>query len=364
VEPDELVNPGDSAATLNARAGFGWLGRMRQALAFGFSGRDTVVVALAGFLLRGGILLLAVPSAVLPSVIGLAGALGVNAFGIDGRPTTSFIELVVAISAGAAIYLLLATVGGSLVDIWLIEAASDPDDRSPRPEPAAPMFERALSLAGIRTLCLVPLALALAWAGTRIYGSAYNELTTPSSLGVPLAIRTVLGAADAVAVVAVVWLLEETIGAIAVRRLVLTGCGVWRAIGGALSQLVRRPITSVATVLISYMASALVIAAGIAAIATAFDWCRVAARIQQPIPLSLGIGQFSTTRDVRPALFLLAALTLAVAWLAASAFAGIASAWRSAALTGEVDEATSQAANKPSDSRLGLSETPPATSGH
>jgi hypothetical protein len=363
VEPVDLVNPGDSAAALNARAGFGWLGRMRRALAFGFSSRDTVVVALAGFLVRGGILLLAVPSAVLPSVIGLAGALGVDAFGIDGRPTTSFIELVVAISAAAAIYLLLATVVGSLVDIWLIEAALDRDDRSSRPEPAAPIFERALSLAGIRTVCLVPMALALAWAGTRIYGSAYNELTTPSNLGVPLAIRTVLGAADAVAVVVVVWLLEETVGAIAVRRLVLTGCGVWRAIGGALSQLVRRPITSAATVLLSYLASATVMAASIVAIGTAFDWCRVAARIQQPILLNLGIGPFSTTRDIMPALFLLAAIALAVAWLAASTVAGIASAWRSAALTGEVDEATSQAATKPSDSRLGLSETPPATSG-
>ena len=348
----------------HARAGSGWLGRMRWALAFGLSGRDTVVVALAGFMLRGGIVLLAVPSAVLPSVIGLAGALGVNAFGIDGRPTSSFFELVAVISAVAALYLLLATLVGSLVDVWLIEAALDPDGRSPsRPRPL-PSLDQLLSLAGIRAVCLVPLAVAVAWAGSRIYASAYTELTTPSSLGVPLAVRTVLGAADAVAFVLFVWLLEETIGAVAVRRLVLTRCGVWRAIGGALSQLVRRPITSAATVLLSYCASALAMAAGIAAIATAFDWCRVAARIQQPIPLSFGIGQLSTTRDIRPALFLLAALALAVAWLAASTLAGIASAWRSAAITAEVAEATSQAAGETSESRLGLSETTPATSGH
>ena len=358
MEPDELL------ATPHARAGFGWLGRMRRAMSFGLADRNTVLIALAGFMLRGGIVLLAVPSAVLPSVIGLAGALGVNAFGIDGRPTTSFFELVAVISAGAAIYLLLATIVGSLIDVWLIDAALDRKGGGPREQLSIPSLEQLLSLAGIRIVCLVPLALALVWAGSRIYTSAYNELTTPSSLGVPLAVRTVLGAADAVAVVVFVWLLGETIGAIAVRRLVLTDCGVWRAIGGALSQLVRRPLTSAATVLLSYAASALAMAAGIAAIATAFNWCRVAARILQPIPVTLGIGQFATTRDIRPALFLLAALALGAAWVAASILAGIASAWRSAAFTGEVDEATSQAAGQPSESRLGLSETPPATSGH
>jgi hypothetical protein len=359
-----VVEPVEPQAALPARAGLGWLGRMRRALAFGLSGRDTVVVALAGFMLRGGIVLLAVPSAVLPSVIGLAGALGVNAFGIDGRPTTSFFELVAVISAVAALYLVLAAVVGSLIDVWLIEAALDPDGLSTsRPRPL-PSLEQILSLAGIRALCLVPLAVAVIWAASRIYTSAYNELTIPSSLGVPLAVRTVLGAVDAVAVVVAVWLLEETVGAVAVRRLVLARCGVWRAIGGAVIQLVRRPITSTATVLLSYFASALAMAAGIALIASTFDWCRVAARIQQPIPLSLGIGQLSTTRDVRSVLFLLAALALGLAWVAASTLAGIASAWRSAAITGEVAEATSQAAGKPSDSRLGLSETTPTTSGH
>ena len=61
---------------------------MGLALAFGLGDLDSVVVALAGFLLRGGIVLLALPSVVLPSVIGIAGVTGVDAFGIDGRPTT------------------------------------------------------------------------------------------------------------------------------------------------------------------------------------------------------------------------------------------------------------------------------------
>jgi len=75
-------------------AGAGRASRMRCALGFGIADRDTIIVALAGFLLRGGIVLLLVPISVLPSVIGIAGATGVDAFGIDGRPTFWLFEMV------------------------------------------------------------------------------------------------------------------------------------------------------------------------------------------------------------------------------------------------------------------------------
>jgi len=348
----------------HARAGLGWLGRMRRATAFILSGRDAIVVSLAGFMLRGGVVLLAVPAAVLPSVFGLAGTVGVNAFAIDGRPTTTFIETVVAVSAVAAVWLMAAIVVGSLVDVWLIEAALEPPAGSLRESRPLPSLERLLSMAGVRVACLVPLAIALAWAGSRIYTSAYNELTTPSNLGVPLALRTVLGATDAVAVVVVVWLIEETIGAIAVRRLVLTGCSAPRAIGGAIVQIASRPISSAATVLLTHVASLVMMTAGMGLIATALDWCLAAVRIQQPIALSVGLGPLSTTRDFRPVVFVLAVLAVGAAWLVASLLAGLASAWRSATLTGEVANAIERATDEPSESGLGLSEIAVATSGH
>jgi hypothetical protein len=86
----------------------GWTARIRRALAFGVVDRDTIVVALAGFLLRGGVVLLLVPIAVLPSVLGIAGAIGVDAFGIDGRPTLWFFEVVAIVTVLAAVWLLLA----------------------------------------------------------------------------------------------------------------------------------------------------------------------------------------------------------------------------------------------------------------
>jgi hypothetical protein len=139
-----------------------------------------------------------------------------------------------------------------------------------------------------------------------------------------------------VVVVSLAWLVTETIAALAVRRLILADGGVLRSILGALTQIVRRPFSTVSTAVASTTASVLVMAITLAATATAFDWCRVAARNQQPIAISLGLGPLSTTRDFRPVVFVLAALVLSAAWVAAAGLSGIASACRSAAWTGEV----------------------------
>ena len=61
-----------------------WLGRVRLSATFGLVGSDVPTVALAGFLVRGGLFLLLLPGVVLPSVLGIAGAIGVHAFTFSG----------------------------------------------------------------------------------------------------------------------------------------------------------------------------------------------------------------------------------------------------------------------------------------
>ncbi|MGA3057443.1 MAG: hypothetical protein ABSE70_05315 [Candidatus Limnocylindrales bacterium] len=336
---------------------------MRLALAFGAGGFDIVVVALAGFLIRGGIVLLALPSVVLPSVIGIAGVTGVDAFGIDGRPTMWFFEIVTIVIGGVVAWLALASVIGSLIDVWLIEAAVGGTDRPIRRGRPLPGIGLLLDMVAVRGICLLPLAGALAWAGSRIYTAAYDELTTPSNLATPLPVRIVENAADAVILVTVVWLATETIAALAVRRLVLSDDGVRRSLVGALVQIVRRPASTAATVLASTGATVLATALALAATATAFDWCRVAARNQQPIAVALDFGPLSTTRDFRPVVFVLTALVLAIAWVTAAALSGIASAWRSAAWTGEVEASMSNDRIGPAPAELGLSGGPGERSG-
>jgi hypothetical protein len=313
----------------------GWLPRMRRAIQFGLGDADATVVALAGFLLRGGFIVVLLPIVVLPSVIGVAGATGVDAFGIDGHPTAWLFEIAAIVAVVAAAYLILAFVVGSLVDVIVIGAAIDHESGTTPRTRTLPSSGLVLDLAVVRAICAAPLGPAIYWAGVQIWASAYDELTTPTNLASPLVARVLQAVAPAVVVLAVAWLLSEVVGAIVIRRMILLDTGIIRSFAGGLFQMIRRPISTTATALISYGVSAGAIGLAIVASATAFDWCRIAARASQSITITIGVAPFSTTRDFRPVVFALTAAALCVSWLAALVIAGVTSAWRSAALTGE-----------------------------
>lgn len=337
----------------------GRTGRLARALAFGMTDGEASVVALAGFLLRGGIVLLALPSVMLPSVIGIASVTGVDAISIAGQPTTWLVGLIALAIVAAIAWLAVANLFGSLTDVWLIQMMLDPGQRTRHEGLPLPRMSLLLRLGAIRMICLAPLAIALAWAATRIFNATYDELTTPSNLTSPLPLRVVFAAGDAVAVVAFVWLATETIAAIAVRREVLAGGGTWRSLLGAAMEIVHRPISTLLTVVVSYATSAVAIGLALFATSIAFDWCRIAARNEEPIAVKLGIGGFSTERDFRPVVFALAIAALVVVWVAALAVSAVTSAWRSAAFTNEVADtlpATSSRAGADTQrSGLGLS---------
>jgi hypothetical protein len=339
------------------------MARTRDALAFGVTDIDTAVVALAGFLLRGGIVLLILPSVVLPSVIDIAGATGVAAFGIDGHPTPWLFEMVAIASAVAALYLILAFVVASLIDVWLIGAALKPQAGAATARRSAPQLGVLLDLAAIRAICVLPVAGVVVWAGSQIYTAAYNELTTPTNLVTPLAVRVVENASGAVAVLVLAWLASEVVSGVAVRRLILLNRGVWRSIAEALIQIARRPMSTAATIAVSFGASVAAIAIAMLATAVTFDWCRIAARNPDPITITIGIDPFATTRDFRPVVFLLAAAALCLAWIVALVLSGVASAWRSAALTGETLASEPTADLDAAAGRCGLLGAPSARSG-
>jgi hypothetical protein len=321
-----------------------WTHRTFRAIAFGLTDSETAVVALAGFLVRGGILVLLVPSVVLPSVLGAAAVTGVDAFGIDGRPTTWLYQVAAVVAVAAAIWLLLAFIVGSLVDAWLIDAALDTVGGAPGRARPLPSLKILLDLAGVRAVCALPLIVVGYWAGSRIYTVSYNELTAPTNLETPMVLRVFEGAADAIAVLGLAWLASEVIGAIAVRRTVLLDHGIWQSLGGAAVQLVRRPLSYAATVIVSYGASAVATVLSILATAAAFDWCNAAAR-----------SQAASTLDFRPVVFILTAFSLGLAWVFSLAVSGIASAWRSAAFTEETAAAADDRQISFARNRLGLS---------
>lgn len=326
-----VAQAGHPAAELGAPVRQGWLDRAGRAVRFGIADRDTVMVALSGFLIRGGILILLVPSLVLPTVIGLAAFTGVDAFGIDGRASVWLVEMAMAAALAAAAWLVAAFVVGSIVDVWLIEAELDPNGHSPRQRRPLPDRRMILDLAAIRAFLALPLIAAILWASSRVYTSTYNELTAPGDLSSPFVWRVFQGAADGFLVIGVAWLVTETLGAIAIRRAVLLDRGVYRSIAEAALQLLRRPVSSAATIVGTLATFAVAALFAIAATSTAFDWVRIAVRTSGPTNLLTGLTEF--------AVLVGAALVLGFAWVAALAVSGVASAWRSAAFTEETADA-------------------------
>jgi hypothetical protein len=326
-----LTAEASGAATRHEVAGSGsWLERIARAGRFAAADPDAVVLALSGFLLRGGIVVLAIPSVVLPSLIGLASVFGVNALGIDGRPTPWLISIVALGLAGAGLWLVAAVVVGSIVDVWLVRAALGGDARLVRRPQPLPGLGLLLDMAAIRVACLLPVGAAIAAVSQPIYSTAYDELTLPTNLADPLLVRVATRAAVPLAIVAVTWLITEMFAAIAVRRLFL-GAGVVGALTGTLGQIVRRPLQSLFTLIATSAVSFAALAVTTIATALAFLLCLDAARASSPVSVAVF-------------LFVASAVVLAFAWVVALAVAGIASAWRSAAWTEETASAWSRRA--------------------
>ncbi len=316
-----------------------WLGRARRTFRFGLGDTDAAIVALSGFLVRGGVVLLTLPSAMLPSLLGLAAVFGVNSFGIDGRPTAFLFSIVAVAVAAAALALAVGTLVGSAVDVWLIRAALEDDARAVRRPQPFPDLGLLLEMAAVRLACMFPLGIAIAVAASPLYDAVYGELTLPTNLTEPLLYRVVVRAALPLAAIALTWLACETVAGVAIRRLVMAGEGIWASLFGAVRQLVERPLTSFVTVAGTMVISVVGLALGMLATAFAFDSCLIAARLPNPVTLSISIGPLATNRDFRPLVFAAAALVLGAIWVAAMAIAGITSAWRSAAWTAETASA-------------------------
>lgn len=298
-----------------------------------------MVVALAGFLVRGGIVLLALPAVMLPSTLGVAGIVGVSGFGIDGQPTPYLLRLFVAVAIVLAIWLFAAAIFGSLVDCWLVEAALDPGGTSSRTARPLPSFALLVDLAAIRAVCLLPIVASLVFAVNRVYAVVYQELTAPTDLSSPLVLRVILGAVDAILLMVVAWLASEAFAAIWVRRVLLSGQGLWGTLRGTLGQIARRPLSTVMTAILTSAGSAIAIGLALVATSLAFGLCLQAARLSSPVAVTLGIGPLSTTRDFRPIVFLGAAALLGATWLLALVLSGLTSAWRSATTTTETLDA-------------------------
>ncbi len=277
--------------------------------------------ALVAFLARGGILLLVIPSVVLPTFIGIASFVGpasVTASGPGPR--------LVALIAIGALLVLAAAVGGSVVaaaaEMILHRSTVAPDGDDPgfmavtAPAGLRPGTAR---IAILRLLLLVPVVGLTALAVPAWVEVAYRELTLPTDPAMPFVVRVLAGAPLAGLGVAAAWLAAEVVGGFATRRAALLGASVPRALAGGLLDPLRAPIGTFLTVVIALAVSAAMLVPATWAVAAAW-----------------GMARSILAGDASPLAAVAVALVLAGAWLAALGLAGIAAAWRATLMTAEL----------------------------
>ena len=280
-------------------------------------------LGLATFLLRGGFLLVLAPIVVLPSAVALGNVVTpvLSTMVFQGLTTPTAL-LLAAAGVAALLWLFGAGFVAAAAESELVRrVATDDETWAPGRPPAGlvPAARPAWRVLAVRLIAHLPFVFAATWATTRVVTVTYRELTVPSDVEVALALRVAVGAVDAVAAVVVAWLLGETIGALAARRVILLGEGIPMALRGAVGRLVRYPWRCLVLGAIPIVPLALLlVVVGWAGSAT-WDALRAA--------LSFGSGWLVT---------LVLVTALVASFTGGLLLIGVASAWRAGVWTVEV----------------------------
>ena len=181
-------------------------------------------VALAGFLVRGGIVVFLLPIVALPSPVGISDRIAptLSAMVLGGATMQLAILFGSMCALVVAIVLLLAWFAAA-TEASLIRDAPAWDELDPaRPIPSQRRGGSGRILTA-RLAAHIPFAITLVWGGVRIVEAAYRELSRPVDTTTPIALRA-LGSVPEVIVVAIVtWIVGQILGAMAARRIILLG---------------------------------------------------------------------------------------------------------------------------------------------
>jgi hypothetical protein len=271
-------------------------------------------MALAAFLVRGGILVIALPVLALPSLAGLSAVVAPLLSGVAlGDSSIPRIELL----AGAAVLVSAVVFVTGLVGAWLevalfTEASEALDGTAPT---GGASLREALN---VRLTPHTITILALGFAVFRLISAGYDEVTSPTTSPAPLAARIVAHAPEAVAALVGAWLVAEAVGGVALRRYVADGEP--RTVGAAVVAGIRGVVRpgGIATLVIT---DVVVFGLGVALwLAGSATWIHLGDRL----------ADGATALDLGVAL-----LAFIVAWLAGLLLFGVTLAWRAVSWTAE-----------------------------
>ena len=220
-------------------------------------------LALATFLVRGGIVLVLLPVVVLPTTVGLGTLFGPTLLSVAFGSIP--VQVIVAAGAVGVVALAWVVVGG-----WLAAALEAEGARIVARDEAVverggaaapPGAEAATSPRGVATRILiarliacVPLAVVLALGSIRLVFVTYRELSSPLDVSTPITLRVLRGSPEVVVAVLLAWMLAEIVGAIAARRITLGEAQIRDALAGAVAVLVRAPLSTLARFVIPALA--------------------------------------------------------------------------------------------------------------
>lgn len=283
------------------------------------------ILALAGFLVRGGIVVFLLAIVVLPSPLALSGMVGPWIVPLALGRLVPEAALVLGLGVATALGWLVA--GGwfaAATEIVLVRDAQAMARDESLPTRAARPAPRWLigRVMVVHLAAQIPLAITVALATAQVVGVAYVELTRPSDEG-SLVGRVIAGSVGPLAAIVAVWALGEIVGGLAARRVILGGESIGGALARAVGDVVRRPAGQLLAPLLAGAVLVLDVAALLAVVGIV--WSEARGRLAYPL--------------VDPLATALTVATLGAGWCLALIVTGLIDAWRSVAMTVEAERA-------------------------
>ena len=289
------------------------------------------ILSLAGFLTRGGLLIAIVPIVILPTPAQLEDQFADPSLVGAGlaTPTPALVALVVTAIVVLAIAIIATTAVGAWLEASLVEttatdeelagiAPSTGEDRTITDRAGEGRANLRINLGSAITVRLVahlPTAVAFIAAAGALATAVTAELASPGD-GTSIFARIVARAEWPIAILVLAWLVGETWGGVAIRRL-RADRSAWRALGHALLDVVRP--SGLAT---------LVLGSVVALVPLLITWYAAGRAFDRLWGLLI---------DGSDPLLVLVALALLVAiWAASLWLLAIGLTWRSTAWTAEV----------------------------
>jgi len=290
-----------------------------------------LVLALAAFLVRGGVLLLLIPIVQAPTTAALANVFGPTLVGfVFGGVSPGFLVLVESGVAVLVAWLVLGGLAGAAIDLALVREAVASEEFG---GDGLDLGDRRSGGAGpgrvlvARLIAHLPTAAAVALGVGLLVDAAYQELIHPGDPTLSVPIRVVLRVPWVVVALAGTWLLGEAAGGLAARNLA-GGASLPRSLLLAVRGLLRP--AGLAVLVLTDVAVIGTAAIGWVILAFAFDAVRTGV-----------LGGASLGGLV--AGFIL----LSVAWFAAAWLLSLATAWRTTAWTFVVEPDPAPRTNEP-----------------